>query len=60
MGITRELDYTYQPHISLNYSEILLMSIEFIQIVTERYMVMEDEIAYFSLKTNIRKQGEGS
>jgi hypothetical protein len=31
-----------------------------IQIVTERYMVAEDDIAYFTLKANVKKQGEGS
>ena len=30
------------------------------QIVTERYIVTEDDIAYFTLNTDVRKQGEGS
>ena len=59
MGIRREIDYNYQLHISLNFPEILLTSTRIIQIVTERYMVIEDGIVYFTLKSNIRKQGEG-
>ena len=55
MGITREADYKYLRHISINYPDN-----NYIQIVTERYMVEEDDIAYFTLYTNVRKQGAGS
>ena len=55
MGITREADYKYSRHISINYHNN-----NYIQIVTERYMVIEDDIAYFTMNTNVGKQGEGS
>ena len=65
MGITRAADYKSSPHILLNllkyqnYSNITQMMIELIQVVTERYVFAEDDIVYFTLKRNIRKQGEG-
>ena len=31
----------------------------YIQTVTERHMVIEDDWAYFTLSTNVREQGEG-
>ena len=36
------------------------MIIVIIQIVTERYMVIEDDLAYFTLNICVRKQGEGT
>ena len=35
------------------------MIIEFIQIVTERCMVIEEDIAYYIFKANVKEQGEG-
>ena len=36
------------------------MIIETIQIVTERYMVKEDDRVYFTMYVKVRKLGEGS
>ena len=36
------------------------MIINVIQVVTERYMVQEDETMYFTLNLNVKKQGEGT
>ena len=36
------------------------MIIETIQIVTERYMVKDDDIVYFTLHAKVRKLGEGT
>ena len=36
------------------------MIIEIIHFVTERYMVTEDDVAYFTTYTIVRIQGEGS
>ena len=35
------------------------MIIGLIQIVTERCMVIEEDIAYYIFKTNMKEQGEG-
>ena len=60
MVITREEDYKYSSHISINYPEIISMVIKIIQIVTERYMFEGENKAYFTLNTNTMVQGEGS
>ena len=36
------------------------MIIETIQIVTERYMVKDDDAAYFTFYAKVRKLGEGT
>ena len=36
------------------------MIVETIQIVTERYMVKDDDTAYFTLHAKVRKLGEGT
>jgi len=36
------------------------MIIIILQTVTEIYMEIDDGMAYFTLKTSVRKQGEGS
>ena len=56
-----DLIYTDPPYSDIiNYSELITMVIDIVQIVTERYMFTEDIIVYFIQNISARKQGEGS